>query len=72
VDVYLVPSLAVIRVVVLLVPSMLRLVVIHHLHSLSRLLSSGSIIFRIVIYEGLKSIAFALLILIGGVFFFFY
>jgi len=32
-------------------------------------LSSGSIIFQIVIYEGLKSIAFALLILIGGVFF---
>jgi hypothetical protein len=31
-------------------------------------LSSGSIIFRTVIYEGLKSIAFALLILIGGVF----
>jgi len=31
-------------------------------------LSSGSIIFQTVIYEGLKSITFALLILIGGVF----
>jgi hypothetical protein len=70
VDVYLVPSLAVVCVVVLSVLLMLRPVVIHHLHYLSRLLLLvAPIIFQIVIYEGLKSIAFALLISIGGVFF---